>query len=69
MIVPQQTAEALTRLDAARAPPDFVSRSDDLVVETLVISFFVVVRQVLSNGVSQRAFAEENQPVQALGFQ
>jgi hypothetical protein len=41
----------------------------DRVFETLVVSFGVVVGEVLADGVLQRVLAEEDHAIEALGFQ
>ncbi|MBP87226.1 MAG: hypothetical protein CMJ64_10980 [Planctomycetaceae bacterium] len=68
IVVLQQTTELFVALDRACRLSTFVSRVDDLVVQPLMVSLAVVVRQELSDGISQRMLAEQNQPLQALGF-
>ena len=41
---------------------------DDLVVESLMVSFSPVMANVVSNGSMKRGFAQEDQPVQTFGF-
>ena len=44
-------------------------RYDQFVVETLMVALGVIVREVFPHGVAHRFFAEQYQPVEALGFQ
>ncbi len=59
MIVPQQAAEPLAALDLTAGLPDFVAGLDDSVGQPLVVSFFVIVQQVLANAVSEHLLAKE----------
>ena len=63
VIEAKESAQAFTTEDLAiwwnRA--DF--RSDDSILERLVIPFRVIVPEVLSEGTVQSGFAEENHPV------
>ena len=62
MVVFQQTAQPLTALDFARTAPDFISRSDDLVVQALVVSFAMKVIEILANSISQCTLTKEDHP-------
>ena len=48
---------------------NFVVTLNELVAQTLMIPLSVIMRQVLVNGVSKRAFAEEDHALPALGLQ
>ena len=59
MVVPQQTAESLVALDLTILPANFITRRDDLVVESLVISLSVIMFQELADGGAKHLLAEE----------
>ena len=59
MVVSQHTAEPLAALDLAVATADFVAGLNYLVGQPLMISFFVIMHQVLANGVAKHVLAEE----------
>jgi hypothetical protein len=59
-----------SRLFAAfSARLSFLTPRDELVVQTLMISFCVIMRDESTNTSSRRVLAEENQFIEALGFQ
>jgi len=60
VVVPKQPAQTLTAADLAFFLPGGTLRHDQLVAETLVIPFSVVVGDELLNGTSQMALPEEN---------
>ena len=66
MIVPQNSAKALTALKLTVASSDFFARHKDLVGHALVISFGVIMFKVRIDSTSQRLLTEEDHPVQGL---
>ena len=64
MVVSQHTAEPLAALDLAVATADFVAGLNYLVGQPLMISFFVIMHQVLANGVAKHVLAEEYHSLQ-----
>jgi hypothetical protein len=74
VVVSQQAAEALTTLNFAVRFSHLSARRDDRVAQPrvaqpLVISFAVEMGKELTDSISQRPFAEENQTFETLGFQ
>ena len=53
IVVSQHPTKSLAAFNLARDLPDFFTRIDDLVFETLVISLFVIVQKILANSSSQ----------------
>ena len=68
VVVPQHPAESLPTADAPERPRGAGHGRDDRVVESLVIPLGMVMREVLHDRTSQGRFAEEDHPVEALGF-
>ena len=68
IVVSQQATEPLPAHNVAFVATDFVPRLDDLIVEPLVIAFFVVVVQIRVHGATQGLFAEEDHAGKTLGF-
>ena len=66
MVVPQQTAEPLVALDLTILPANFITRRDDLVVESLVISLSVIMFQELADGGAKHLLAEEDHSQETL---
>ena len=54
MVVFQQATESITAFDVASNKADFIAGVNDLVLESLVVSFLVVMREVFAHGVTQR---------------
>lgn len=52
MIVFQQAAQPLTALDFASIVSNFITSMDDLIVQPLMVSFSVVMVQILINSIS-----------------
>ena len=66
MVVIQQPAQTLATLDVARVAGDFISRLDDLIAQSLVVAFFVVVSEVSGHSTTQRPLAEEDHAVEVI---
>ncbi len=64
MVVPRHPAQPLATFDLAYDLPDLISGIDDLVVESPMNSFMMIMREILANGVSQHVLAEEDHSVQ-----
>ena len=56
-------------IERRRQPARLLPLFDELVVQPLVISFAMIVEKELANSISQRSLAEEDHPVETLGFQ
>ena len=68
VIIAQQAAEPFAAIEDALRASDFVSRFDQLVVETLMMAFVVIVSRELAQGVAQRPITEGDHAVQTFGF-
>jgi len=68
MVIPQHPAESFPTTHAPEGPRGAGHGRDDRVVESLVIPLGMVMREVLHDRTSQGRFAEEDHPVEALGF-
>ncbi len=68
MVVPKQPAQTLTAPDLPVGLPDRLSWLNQLVVQALVIPFFVVMGDELFHGAPQLALAKEDHLAQALGL-
>ncbi len=68
MVILEHSAQSLATLDGASLSADSLAGIDELVFQTLVVPFGVVMRQKLASGVAQGVFAKENQPVEAFYF-
>ena len=68
IVISQQTAEPLTTLNFASVTTDFISPVDDLVVEPLVVAFFVVMVEASVHSTTKGLLAEEDHPIQCIGF-
>ena len=60
MIIPQQPAKSFATLDLTPSLTDFFAGLDDLVAETLVVSFAVIMEQEFLNCFAERMLTEEN---------
>src|SRR5262245_30921498 len=67
IIVAQQTTESLTGTDGAFIWKFCEFWLDDLVLQTLMVSFGVVMQGELTNSATQRRFSEKDHPLYA-GF-
>ena len=63
IIISQHPAQPFATFDVAYHLPDLISGIDDLVVESLVISLFVVMSKILANRVSQHVLTEEDHAI------
>ena len=57
VIVPQESTESFTAVDDGDGLSDFIHGLDDLVFETLMVSFGVIVLFGLDESLAQRGFA------------
>lgn len=69
IIVTQHAAEAFATLDLTNLPTNFGARIDDSILQSLMITFKVVVSDELLQSPLQRSSAEEDHSVETLGFQ
>jgi hypothetical protein len=69
IVVLQHPTQPLTRLDLACNTPYLVTRLNDLVVQSLMISLGVIMRDVSVNSPSQRLLAKEDQPRKTFVFE
>ena len=69
VVVAQHPTETFPALKQAGGAPDFSTRFDQPVVESLMIPLSVKVSQELGSGLPQRLLPEEDHPVQALFLQ
>ena len=69
VVVLEKAAESLPALDLPAGQSNFFGRFDDLVPQSLMISFAVKMRKELANSIPQRPFAEEDHPRKAFLFQ
>ncbi len=60
MIIPQQPAKSFATLEFTVSLSDFFAGLDDLVAETLVVSFAVIMEQEFLNCFAERMLTEEN---------
>ena len=64
----EQSAKALMSNDFSLRARVVKSRTDDLAVQSLVMTLGVIVLDVFADGVSQRGFTEEDHSIQAFMF-
>ena len=64
VIILEHPSEPFTAVDVSDILADLLSGRDDLVVETLMISFGVVVLQIRNRSPSQRILTKEDHSVQ-----
>jgi hypothetical protein len=69
VVIAEQAAQAFTALDEAGRPPDFVSRVDKFVLESLVVSFRVIMIDEFRERLFQRCLAKEDHSIEAFRFQ
>jgi hypothetical protein len=69
IVVVEHAAEALPTADLAVRETYFFSGFDDLSVEALMISFAVIVDEILVDDSLQMCVPEENHPVRSLTFE
>ncbi len=69
MVILKHTTESLTALDLARDGTDLFVWLDDLVVQSLMIAFGVIVLNEIGHGSFQRSLAKEDHAVKTLGLQ
>jgi hypothetical protein len=68
VVVLQQPAKPFATIDLDVSLPDFLPRFDELVIQPLVISLAMIVETEFANSGTQRLLAEEDDPVETLGF-
>ena len=68
IIVTQHATEAFPTLDLTNLPTNFGAWIDDSILQSLMIAFKVVVGDELLQSSVQRSSAEEDHPVETLGF-
>ena len=68
VVVFKHTAQSFPTLDFTAVSADNRRRFDQLVVQSLMISFHMVVDKILADRSSQLGFSEEDHPLQTLGF-
>lgn len=66
MVVAEQTAEAFTALNDAFCAADFTTRVDQLVVESLMVSFRQIVSLIFGQRATQRFVSEKDHAVETL---
>jgi len=64
MIELQQAIESFSAVDVSALWWSAFRLGDELAVEYLVVSFLVVMTQILSQSISKRSLAQENQPIE-----
>ena len=69
VIILEHPSEPFTAFDVSDILADLLSGLDDLVVQTLMISFLVKMKKELADCVSQHVLTEEDHSGEALGFQ
>ena len=67
-VVPKQSSKSFTADHIARAATNHRARLNDAVLETLVISFFVIVRQIRRHHAAQRVFTKKNHSAERLAL-
>ena len=67
-VVPKQSSKSFTTDHIARAATNHRARLNDAVLETLVISFFVIVRQIRRHHAVQRVLTKKNHSVERLAL-
>jgi hypothetical protein len=68
MIVSKHSSQALTAQNVSVGGCLHELRYDKLVVQPLVVPFPAIMLNLLTDGAAKRPFAQENQSIQALGF-
>ena len=68
VIVAKETAEAVVAGDVSFGPANFFTWHDEVVAESLVIAFGVIMGVELGNSASKRLLSEEYHSLEALGF-
>ena len=63
MIVLQKPTKSFTTLNVASGMADFVPRFDELVTQSLVISFSMKMEKELTHSLSQRLLAKEDHSI------
>ena len=67
MVVSQHATESFSTADFTLVAADQIVRLYDLIVESLMISFGVIMCQELTNCITQRMLTEEDHSVEILG--
>lgn len=65
-VAAKETAKALGGLDGGVGVRRSLEWNDRPIFETLVVSLCVVTKEIFADGHTERSFAEENEPVEAL---
>ncbi len=68
MIVPQHAAKPFTTFNLTITLANFVTRPDDLVAPTLVISLGMIMIDVRTDSPSHGLLAEQNDSIETFGF-
>ena len=68
MVLLQKPTKPFTTLNVTVRLPVFLPRFDEHVTQPLMISLPIGTEKVLANSTSQRSLAEEDDPVETLGF-
>ncbi len=68
MVIRQQPSELFAAFNRPGIGAEVVVRLDEPVAEALMVAIAMRMVEALPHGVSQRAFAEEDHPVQALSY-
>ncbi len=68
MVITEQATQSRAANDSAFGIGRFVERFNELVIQTLMVSFRVIVGKIFANCVSQLRLIEKDHSVQALGF-
>ena len=66
IVVSQHAAKPFATFNLASDLPDFAVGIDDLVFESLVVSFTVIVGKIFANSAAQGVLAEEDHAIQTL---
>lgn len=69
MIVLEKSTESFTTFDLSTDQSNFLARFDQLVAQSLMVSFSMEMVQVAGDGSSQRPLAEEDYSLEAFGLQ
>ena len=68
VVIPKHSTESFATTDRATALADTVIPFDQLVAQSLMETLSMVVREIRRDSSPQGSFAEENHPVETLGF-
>ena len=68
MVVAKQSTETIAAMDAAGRIADLVTRVDQLVFQTLMIAFLVIVRSEFGKCLTQGRLTEEYHAIDAFRF-